>query len=77
MKIVKIDIIDMAYSTGTYSTEEAQTFKPVNMSCVGFLVAAHNDCYVIAKDYQPEEGAFRHLSAIPKVNVVKVNVLRR
>ena len=76
MKIVKIDLLDMAYNTSTYSREEIKDFGPVKLSCVGFLAEERPDCYIIAKDYQPGEDTFRHLSAIPKVNCVKVTTLR-
>ena len=76
MKIVRIDLIDMAYNSDTWKRHELHLFKPVHLSSVGFLIEEREDCYIISKDYQPDEDTFRHLSAIPKVIVTKITTLR-
>ncbi len=75
MKAVMVELTDMAFSTGTWNVNETKTFGPVTIHTVGWLVEDRQDCIILAEEWQISENQWRHLTAIPKINIIAVHTL--
>lgn len=51
--------------------EEAVAEPLIEMQTVGFLVAQRKDCVILGMDYIPEQNRYRHVTWIPKVNIIR------
>jgi len=74
--IVRVESFDMSFNTGVWDIEHLENFGLVKLDIVGWLIEDREDCVIIAKELQPDENQIRHITAIPKVNIVKVTKLR-
>ena len=66
--IVYIKWIDAAFTD--QDTCDIEPPSPVVMHTVGFLVKDAIDHIVVAHEWEPVEGTFRKMTAIPKINIV-------
>lgn len=73
-RLMAIEWIDSAWNTGVSTLSEMAEFEIIKLCTVGIGIEM-NDRYVLAKEsWGPD--SFRHITAIPKVNIVKVSILR-
>lgn len=77
MQIVRIKSFDMSFNTETWDKNTIKDFGLVELDIVGWLVEKRDDCVVIAKEHQPGEEQFRHLTAIPNVCIKEIQILRK
>ncbi len=73
-RLMVIDWIDCAWNSSVYDLEELHEFKLVNMCTVGFGLEKE-DRYILAKEKCGT--GYRHVTAIPKINITKVTLLRK
>ncbi len=74
-KPVIIEWTDCTYSGGLYSEVEVENFTLLKMKTTGFGIEKE-DRWVLARESN-SDGNYRHIIAIPKVNISKITVLRR
>ena len=75
MDIVKIKCIDMAYSNGAWELEHLADFGLVKIDIVGYLVEDRADCVILSKEHWAEDNEVRHITAIPKVCILKQEII--
>jgi hypothetical protein len=56
---------------GSLASEEALEEPLMEMHTIGFVVAERDDCVILGGEYIPEQSRFRHITWIPKVNIIK------
>lgn len=76
MRMVKVVLNDMAFNQGTWDIGGTSSLGLVRIELVGWLVEDREISVVVAKEYQPEEKQWRHLTVIPKSSIISVTNLR-
>ena len=74
MLMVMVEWIDCVYSTGVFSPSELGDFKLVTIKTIGYGIEKENR-WILAKEKFISEGNYRHITAIPKVGIIKVTML--
>ena len=78
MQMVVVKYFDMTFTTNVWDRKEIKAgFGLSNLEMIGWIVEEREDCIILAKEYQPEEEQFRHLTAIPKVCIQEIIKLRK
>ena len=70
-KIIYIEWVDAHYDNGTQSTEEALKMEPFILQCAGMYVGETPDEVIYANEWCVDNGTWRYIHAIPKVNIIK------
>lgn len=70
-RIVIIDWIDASYQRGELYLKDIVS-PGVKIQTCGLLIQETDEFYSLALDFYPEDGAFRYVSHIPKVNVINI-----
>lgn len=74
--VVRVEWVDCAYNAGaTFSVSEARKFGPLHIQTVGFLIQDGKNGVVVAKEVYDDEETVRHVTAIPRPNIIKVEML--
>lgn len=73
MKLLYVEWLDASYQEGPLSEED---FEPrVVLVSAGLLAREDDETLTLASDYDPRSGEWRHVSHIPKVNVVRRKII--
>ena len=75
MDIIKVTCIDMAYNQSSWELGHLTDFGLVRIEVVGYMVEDRPDCIILSKEFWPEDNQVRHLTAIPKVCILKTQTL--
>lgn len=78
MKVVLIEWFDCTYADITSNPDDILASELIEMQTVGWLVGETKRFYALASEYTPngDETTFRHVTWIPKVNVIRVTFLK-
>jgi hypothetical protein len=71
MEMVKVKWRDAVSDEGSYTMEEIDDIKPLEITSIGFLWFEDNEKLVIARDTFPNDH-YRGLLVIPRQNIAKV-----
>jgi len=73
MKLLYVEWVDASYQEGPLAEDD---FEPrVVLVSAGLLAREDDESLTLASDYDPRTGEWRHVSHIPKVNVVRRRII--
>lgn len=73
MKLAYVEWLDASYQEGPLGEDD---FEPrVVLVSAGLLAREDDETITLATDYDGRNGEWRHVSHIPKVNVIRKKVL--
>ena len=73
MKLAYVEWLDASYQEGPLCEDD---FEPrVVLVSAGLLAREDDETIAVATDYDPRAGEWRHVSHIPKVNVVRSKII--
>ncbi len=72
---MEIEWTDCAWNGSVYELDEMHKFDLIKLTTIG-LGIEKEDRYVLVKE-KMENETYRHITAIPKVNIVRVTLLRK
>lgn len=74
-KVISVTWFDSNKNDGSFSLKDP--FDPYfELTSVGFFIGENEDWVWLAEDYNHDEGWFRNVLSIPKVNILKKRFLR-
>lgn len=76
MEIVEVEWVDCSYSSDTFTLKEAEAFECINIHTVGYLVVSDSTRVTLAKEQYVDDGTMRHITCIPRRNVITETVVR-
>lgn len=59
------------WGDASMSSDEAAREQLIEMHTIGHTVTETREAIALGMDYIPEQGRYRHISWIPRVNIVK------
>jgi hypothetical protein len=75
-KIIKVDWADCThYDDAALDPEEIAKEQLIQMQDVGYLVTENKIWIALAQEMIPDQNRFRHITWIPKVNIISKTVL--
>jgi hypothetical protein len=73
MKLAYVEWLDASYQEGPLGEDD---FEPrVVLVSAGLLAREDDETITVASDYDARAGEWRHVSHIPKVNVVRKKII--
>lgn len=72
--IAIVDWFDASMQKGPMLPEEMRPF--ITLRTVGWLVRADNKVVTVAMDFHEEDGTYRDIAHIPRVNVLRIKKMR-
>ena len=72
MKQLLVRWRDAAHSDGVFTKAEAAQYTLITVWTLGYFLMEHPDRVVLAGEYFEEEGTYRRIFAIPRVNIEEV-----
>jgi hypothetical protein len=74
MKLLYVEWLDASYQEGPLAEDD---FEPrVVLVSAGLLAREDDETLTLASDYDPRTGEWRHVSHIPKINVVRRKIIK-
>ena len=75
-KVIEVHWFDYTFHDEVYDAEEAMGHDLIEMRDVGYFVGEDKRKIALAGEWAEEQGSYRHLTWIPKVNIISRRYLK-
>jgi hypothetical protein len=73
LKSIRVKWIDASYSDEEHA--RGDRLKPGRLRSEGILMENHADYITITQDLDEDDGSFRHVKTIPRINIISIEEL--